>query len=109
VADSHGRVQIVFPYPAPPPRVLTSPPQPAASRWSVGLAAFFAPAPSGVVPATPDLATLLAQFGSPARLLSDFASPPVELAPLELDEGVPLVARGGSLSMPLPFLFLDSV
>jgi hypothetical protein len=109
LADQLGRVLVPLSYPPPSPRVLTSPPQPAASHWSVELTAFYRqPAAGGAAPDVADLAGVLAQLATPRRLLADTASPPNTLAPVDLEEGVPLVVRSLGPMTPSPYLFLDA-
>jgi hypothetical protein len=109
LADQQGRVLVLFPYPEPARRALSSPPSITVFRWTVQLTAFYAPRPSGIpAPDVPDLAALLAQFSAPQPLLASIGSPPVPLGPLQLDDRVPLVARSG-LTAPLSsYLYLDA-
>ena len=109
LADRLGRASVRLPYPpSPPPMAPVSPPAPARSRWMVELTAFYLPDPREPAPETPDLAQVLAQLVAPRRLLAAIGSPPLALPPLELHEGVPLVARSGPPSAPSPFLFLEA-
>lgn len=109
LADAEGRATILFPYPAPPKRTLTSPPMPRNDfRWTLTLSAYYRPRPAdAAVPEIPDLADLLAQMDSPRRLLESL-SPPQAMPPLPLEYGLPLTVRTRSaVAEESSFLFVD--
>jgi hypothetical protein len=110
LADQLGRVLVLFPYPEPAGRAMSSPPAATVFRWSVELTAFYIPRAAGTAAAdVPDLAAVLAQLAAPPqRLLASVGSPTVALGPLLLDDRGPLVVRSG-LAPPLsPYLYLDA-
>jgi hypothetical protein len=84
LADEHGRVAVIFPYPEPPRRRLASPPEPRNDfTWQVELAAFAAPAsPPGPVPELADLARVLGGLETPRAVVESVTSPgaPLRLA-----------------------------
>lgn len=102
LADAEGRVATMFPYPEPPRRALTSPPEARSDfSWPVSLEVFWSepvtaspsPSPSPMstsVPEIPDLAQLLAQLDTPGTVDDLVASPS---ATRRLDYRVPLTAR----------------
>jgi hypothetical protein len=106
LADEHGRVAVMFPYPNPPQVVLTSPP-PAHNdfTWEVALSAFGASAsPAGPVPAIPDLADVLAALDTPRAVVESVSSP---ASPLRLTYREPLVARtAGAVGADASYLFV---
>jgi len=109
LADPEGRATILFPYPAPPKRTVSSPPTPRNdSRWMVTLGAYYWPRPAdAAAPAIPDLAEVLAQIDSPRVLLGSL-SPPQVLAPMPLEYRVPLTVRTWSaVAEQSSYLFVD--
>jgi hypothetical protein len=109
LADTEGRVLVLFPYPALSQRAAASPPVPTAFRWIVELTAYYTPRPSGApTPDLPDLSDLLLQLAAPRRPLASVGSPTLALGPLQLDDRVPLVVRSG-LAPPLsPYLYIET-
>jgi hypothetical protein len=88
LADRHGRVAVVFPYPEPPRRALASPPEPRNDfSWDASLTAYVAPPPPppGPVPERADLADVLAALTEPGA--------EVDPVPLRLAYRQPLTAR----------------
>jgi hypothetical protein len=94
LADQEGRVLILFPYPARPRPVLTSPPSPTNDfRWTLTLTAYYRPGPlDAAVSAIPDLADLQEQFAAPRKLFASLL-PDQHLTDLPLEYQVPLTVR----------------
>lgn len=93
LADQEGRVAVMFPYPEPPRRPLTSPPEAHSDfRWTVVLSAYSAAASSPPLraPDFPDLATVLGQLSTPCSVVDSLSSP---AAPRRLEYRVPMTAR----------------
>jgi hypothetical protein len=102
LADSQGRVAVMFPYP-PPPRVpLTSPPSPRDDfHWDVELTALLQPPaspPSNTPPPVADLADVLRQLDFPQQLVGSLDSPTSGLDPQPLEYRVPLTVRTAAAS-----------
>lgn len=104
LADRHGRVAVVFPYPEPPRRALASPPEPRNDfSWDVELTAFVAPPPSppGPVPERADLREVLAALTEPGA--------EVESGPLRLSYRQPLTARtAGAVGADASYLWVSA-
>lgn len=93
MADQQGRVAVVFPYPEPPRRALSSPPEARSDfRWTVQLSACWSPAspPATSAPEIPDLAEVLAQLQAPRAVVDSLSLP---AAPRRLEYRVPMTAR----------------
>ncbi|UXH79157.1 hypothetical protein [Roseateles amylovorans] len=95
LADAEGRVATLFPYPEPPRRALTSPPEARSDfSWPVTLEVFWSAtaSPPAPPPEMPDLAQLLAQLETPGTV-DDLVASPSPSALRRLDYRVPLTAR----------------
>ncbi|WP_457353992.1 hypothetical protein [Roseateles sp. P5_D6] len=92
LADEQGRVAVMFPYPEPARRALSSPPEARNDfSWPVELDVFWSQAsPPAPVPAIADLADVLAQLNTPGSV-DDLVSSPT--ASRRLAYRVPLTAR----------------
>jgi hypothetical protein len=107
LADGHGRVAVLFPYPEPPRMSLASPPQARNDfTWQVTLTAFWSPAsPLRAVPELADLADVFAELASPRNVIESVASPSM---PLRLTYRQALTARtSGSAGTDASFLFIS--
>jgi hypothetical protein len=111
LADSEGRVAVMFPYPEPPRMTLSSPP-PARNdfRWQVELQAYYGVASPPVAPSEiPDLGLVLSQLDMPRDLLGSTLSPAMPLPALPLEYRVALSARTGATPTgPSSFLFVST-
>ena len=86
LADTQGRVAIMFPYPNPPAQPLTSPSVAQVDfRWTVTLQAWRA-----ATLATPDLADILGQLASPCPVVDAVSGTPT---PRRLEYRIPMTAR----------------
>jgi hypothetical protein len=107
LADDHGRVMVLFPYPEPPRISLTSPIVAHNDfTWEVELTAFGA-LTSPSVPPTPfaDLAQIFENLATPRDVIESVVSPPF---PLRLTYRQPLVARTvGTVGADASFLFVS--
>jgi len=92
LADSEGRVAVMFPYPEPPRMLLASPPEARNDfSWQLELTAFWSQAsPAPAVSALADLGLVLEQLSQPRSVVVSTLSPAV---PLRLDYRVPVTAR----------------
>ena len=92
LADSEGRVAVMFPYPEPPRMQLASPPEARNDfSWQLELTAFWSQAsPALPVPAFADLGLVLEQLSQPRSVIESTLSPAL---PLRLDYRVPVTAR----------------
>jgi hypothetical protein len=110
LADSEGRVAVMFPYPEPPRVTLSSPPAARNDfRWQVELKAYYGiGSPPVAAPAIPDLGSVLSQLDAPSELFGSTLSPPLPLPALPLEYRVPLSARTGATPTgPSSFLFVS--
>lgn len=106
LADRHGRVAVMFPYPEPSRPMLTSPP-PAHNdfTWELELTAFGElPSPPAPVPAIADLADVLASLALPRAVLDSAGSPS---SPLRLAYRQPVVARSAGSPDQASFLLVS--
>ena len=86
LADTQGRVAVMFPYPNPPAEPLTSPSVAQFDfRWAVTLQAWRA-----ATLAAPDLAAILGQLASPCPVIDAVSGPPT---PRLLEYRLPMTAR----------------
>ena len=92
LADGHGRVAVMFPYPEPPRISLVSPPEARNDfTWEVSLTAFWlATSPPGPAPAIADLADVFASLSTPRTVIESTVSPAM---PLRLTYREALTAR----------------
>jgi len=97
LADEHGRVAVLFPYPEPPRITLASPPEARNDfTWPLELVAFWTPAsPPPPVPDIPDLADIFAALAVQRAVVGSLDSPG---APLRLTYRQPLTARTAGAS-----------
>lgn len=106
LADAHGRVAVMFPYPEPPRMSLASPPQARNDfTWDAALTAYWlSPSPPHSVPVFAELADVLAAFAAPRDVVESLASP---APPLRLTYRQALVARtAGTVGADASFLFV---
>lgn len=92
LADDRGQVAIMFPYPEPPRRPLSSPPEARRDfRWTVQLVAYWAPvSPQLQQSEPPDLADVLAQLAAPRTVIDSLSAP---AAPWRLEYRAPMTVR----------------
>jgi hypothetical protein len=95
VADEHGRVALIFPYPeVPPPAAFGSPPANgvenlAAREWTVTVRVFWGPVPTqGGLPELQDVL-----YAQPERMVLGATSPPAPFAPQTIRFGRDLILR----------------
>ncbi len=113
MADREGRVAVLFSYPEPPRRSLTSPPEasPPEARndftWEVDLTAFWSPqSPPGEASEIADLAVVLRSLDTPGTVIVSRVSPGM---PLHLTYRQPLTVRtGGGAGVDASYLFVSA-
>jgi hypothetical protein len=112
LADTEGRVAVMFPYPEPPRMALSSPPAARSEfHWQVELEAHCrVTSPPAAPPEIADLGSVLSQLDLPPRaLLGSTLSPPLPLSALPLEYRVALTARTQATPAgPSSFLFVSS-
>ena len=107
LADDHGRVVVMFPYPEPPRMSLGSPPEARNDfAWEVALSAYWIPAsPARPIPAFADLAEVFASLAAPRSVIASTLPP---APPLRLTYRQALVARtAGTAGADASFLFVS--
>ena len=108
LSDAEGRIAVVFPYPEPPRRALTSPPEARNDfSWELELTAFI-PAPLLASPprAVPlaDLTDIFDALNTPRVVVESFISPAL---PLRLSYREPLTVRtAGATGADASYLFV---
>jgi hypothetical protein len=107
LADAHGRVAVMFPYPEPPRMSLASPPEARNDfTWEIAVSAFWlATSPPGPAPAIADLADVFASLSAPRTVIESTGSPAI---PLRLTYREPLTARTAGTAGADPSLLLVS-
>jgi hypothetical protein len=108
LADEHGRVAVLFPYPEPPRLSLSSPPEARNDfTWEVELTAFWSPtSPPTAAPPIADLADVFAALATPRDVIESISSPAL---PLRLTYRQALTVRtAGAVGTDASFLFLST-
>jgi hypothetical protein len=108
LADMHGRVAVIFPYPEPPRMSLVSPPEARNDfTWQVDLTAYVPPhasPPTLPVPDIADLGDVFAALANPRAVIESIVSPAL---PLRLTYRQPLTVRtAGAMGDGAAFLFI---
>ena len=103
LADAQGRVAVLFGYPEPPRRQLSSPPEARNDfSWQLALSAFREDAMPADEP--PDLARVLGQLAQPRTVIESLHSPAL---PMRMEYRVPVTARtAGAAGEDASYLFL---